>query len=147
MMPSGSSKLLQMTKIYSFCDQIISHCICILCFLFSLFLSEMYACVLVAQSCSALCDPMDCSLPGSSRHGVFQARILEQVAISYSRGLPDPGIEPMSPALAGRFFTTVPPGKPLKLNTSFYFIYLFWLSLVAESGGYSLLWFVGFSLQ
>ena len=80
---------------------------------------------LVAQSCSTLCDPMDCGLPGFSRHGVFQARILEQVAISYSRGLPDPGIEPMSPALAGGFFTAVPPGKPLKLNTSFYFIYYF----------------------
>ena len=39
--------------------------------------------------------------------------------------LPNPGIEPMSPALAGGFFTAVPPGKPLKLNTSFYFIYYF----------------------
>ena len=35
----------------------------------------------VAQSCPALCDPMDCSLPGSSVHGIFQARILEWVAI------------------------------------------------------------------
>ena len=39
-------------------------------------------------------------------HGIFQARILECVAISFSRDLPDPGIEPMSPALAGGFFTT-----------------------------------------
>ena len=39
----------------------------------------------VAQSCPTLCDPMDCSLPGSSIHGVFQARILEWVAISFSR--------------------------------------------------------------
>ena len=37
------------------------------------------------QSCLTLCDPMDCSLPGSSVHGIFQARILEWVAISYSR--------------------------------------------------------------
>ena len=37
-------------------------------------------------SCVQLCDPMDYSLPGSSVHGVFQARILEWVAISYSRG-------------------------------------------------------------
>ena len=43
-------------------------------------------CVLVMQSCPALCDPMDCSLPGSSVHGIFQARILEWVAISFSRG-------------------------------------------------------------
>ena len=41
--------------------------------------------VLVTQSCLTLCDPMDCSLPGSSVHGIFQARILEWVAISFSR--------------------------------------------------------------
>ena len=40
----------------------------------------------VAQSCLTLCDPMDCSLPGSSVHGIFQARILEWVTISFSRG-------------------------------------------------------------
>ena len=39
----------------------------------------------VAQSCPTLCDPMDCSLPGSTIHGGFQARILEWVAISFSR--------------------------------------------------------------
>ena len=44
-------------------------------------------------------DPMDCSPPGSSIHGILQARILEQGAISFSRSLPDPGIEPRSPAL------------------------------------------------
>ena len=40
----------------------------------------------VAQSCPTLCNPMDCSLPGSSVHGIFQARILEWVAIFFSRG-------------------------------------------------------------
>ena len=40
----------------------------------------------VAQSCPTLCDPVDCSLPGSSAHGILQARILEWVAISFSRG-------------------------------------------------------------
>ena len=39
-----------------------------------------------AQSCRTLCDPVDCSPPGSSVHGVFQARTLERVAISFSRG-------------------------------------------------------------
>ena len=39
----------------------------------------------VAQSCPTLCDPMDCSLSGSSIHGIFQARVLEWVAISFSR--------------------------------------------------------------
>ena len=37
-------------------------------------------------SCVRLCDPVDCSLPGSSIHGIFQARVLECVAISFSRG-------------------------------------------------------------
>ena len=40
----------------------------------------------VAQSCPPLCDPMDCSLSGSSIHGIFQARVLEWIAISFSRG-------------------------------------------------------------
>ena len=40
----------------------------------------------VAQSCPTLCDPTDCSLPGSSVHGILQARTLEWVAISFSRG-------------------------------------------------------------
>ena len=39
----------------------------------------------VAQSCLTLCDPEDCSLPGSSVHGILQAKILELVAISFSR--------------------------------------------------------------
>ena len=69
----------------------------------------------VAQSCPGLCNPMDCSPPGSSVHRIFQARIPEWVAIFFSRGLPNPGVEPMSPAasaLAGRFFTTEPLRKP-----------------------------------
>ena len=56
-----------------------------------------------------LCDPMDCSLPGSSVHGILQARILEWAAMPSSRDLPDPGIDPASlrsPGLAGGFFTT-----------------------------------------
>ena len=44
-------------------------------------------CVLVTQSCLTLCDPMDCSPPGSSVHGISQARVLEWVAISFSRGI------------------------------------------------------------
>ena len=43
-------------------------------------------CVLVAQSCLTLCDPMDYSPPGSSVHGILQARILEWIAIPFSRG-------------------------------------------------------------
>ena len=49
-----------------------------------IFHAEYEAQVLVTQSCLTLCNPMDCSLPGSSVHGIFQARILEWVAISFS---------------------------------------------------------------
>ena len=55
--------------------------------------------VLAAQLCPTLCDLFDSSLPGSSVHGIFQALILEYFAISFSRGLPDPGIEPVLSAL------------------------------------------------
>ena len=61
------------------------------------------------QSCLALCDPVDCNLPGSSDHGIFQARILEWVAMPSSRGSSQPRdqtcVSP-SPAFAGKFFTT-----------------------------------------
>ena len=52
-----------------------------------------------AQSCLTLCDPMDCSPPGCSLHGIFQARTLEWVAISSSRGSsrPNPGIRRVTP--------------------------------------------------
>ena len=53
----------------------------------------------VAQSCPTLCDPIDCGLPGSSVHGILQARILKWVTIPSPGDLPDLGIEPGSPAL------------------------------------------------
>ena len=49
--------------------------------------------VLVAQSCLTLCNPMVCSLPGSSVHGILQAKILEWVAIPFPGDLSDPGIK------------------------------------------------------
>ena len=55
--------------------------------------------VLVAQSCPTLCDPMDCSLPGSSVLRIFQARILKWVAIPFSWGSSNPGIKRWSSAL------------------------------------------------
>ena len=83
--------------------------------------------VLVAESCLVTLWTVACQAP--SVLGILQARILEWVAISFFRGdcphplcfsgtvlavcghLPDPRIEPVSPALAGGFFTTEPPGK------------------------------------
>jgi len=57
-------------------------------------------------------DTLDGSLPGSSVHGISQARILEWVAILFFRELPNPGIKPLSPTLAGRFFTAESLGSP-----------------------------------
>ena len=55
--------------------------------------------VLVSQSCPALWDPVDCSPPGSSVHGILQARIWSGFPFSSPEDLPDPGIKPGSPGL------------------------------------------------
>ena len=60
---------------------------------------------------------MDCSLPGSSVHGTFQARVLEWVAISSPGVLPDPGTEPRFPALEADSLPLEPPGKPKKVKS------------------------------
>ena len=68
----------------------------------------------VDRSCLTPCNPLDCSPPGSSVHGILQARILEWVAVSFSRDIPNSGIElksPVSLALDGGFFTTEPLGE------------------------------------
>ena len=57
------------------------------------------------------CDPMDCSPPGSSVLGIFQARILEWIAVSFSRDLPDPGIKSRSFALKAISLLTELAGK------------------------------------
>ena len=70
--------------------------------------------VLVTKSCPTLCDPVDSSPPGSSVHGILQARILEWVAIPFSRESFNPGIEPGSPTLQADSLPSEPP-KPLLL--------------------------------
>ena len=70
-------------------------------------------CCLVSKLCPTLCDPMDCRPPGSSVHGISQARINWSGLPFPSPGhLPNPGIKPVFPALASVFFTAQPPGKP-----------------------------------
>ena len=64
------------------------------------------------QSYLTLCNPMDCSSPGSSVHGILQARILEWVAISSSRGSSQPKDWTCISCNAGWFLTAEPPGKP-----------------------------------
>ena len=61
--------------------------------------------VLVAQLCPTLCDPMDCGLPGSSDHGILQARIQELVSISFSRGSSWSTFKTWVSCITGKFFT------------------------------------------
>ena len=78
-----------------------------------------YVLCLVAQSCPALCDPMECSPPGSSVHGDSPARIMEWVAMPFCRGSSKdrrswkdlPGIEPRFPTLQADSLLSEPPGK------------------------------------
>ena len=60
--------------------------------------------VLVTQSCLTLCNPMDCSPQDSSVHGILQLRILERVAIPFSRGSSQPRDQILVSFIAGRFF-------------------------------------------
>ena len=74
---------------------------------------QVYCCFcLVAKSCPTLCYPVYCSSPGSSVHGISQARILEGVAISFSRGSSWPRDRTCIFSLPGRYFTLEPPRKP-----------------------------------
>ena len=74
--------------------------------------SETLVKVLVTQSCPTLCYPSDYSLPGSSVHGILQARILVQVVMPPSRGSSQPRNQTCISCIAGRFFTTELPRKP-----------------------------------
>ena len=80
------------------------------------------------QSCLTLCDPMDCGPPGSSVYGIFQARILEWVAISFSKVSSWPRDQThvsYVSCIAGRVFTTVPSVNP-QLNMPHYINVFSW---------------------
>ena len=85
--------------------------------------------MLVAQSCPILCDPMDCSPPGSSVHGILQERILQWVAMPFSRGSSQLRDQTQVSHIAGRLFIVYPPVKPgillvavnhVNMDSSFY---------------------------
>ena len=81
----------------------------------------------VAQSCPTLCDPMDCSPPGSSVHGIFQARVLEWVAISFSRGSSQPRDWTRVSPTVGRRFTIwatkeAPLSRDITLSTKVHLV-------------------------
>ena len=75
-------------------------------------LSLMEVKVLLAQSCLTLCNAMDCSPPGCSIHGTFQTRILEWVAISFSRVSSQPRDQTQVSHIVGRLLPSELPGKP-----------------------------------
>ena len=91
-------------------------------------------CAKLLQLCPTLCDPMDCSPPGSSVHGILQARILEWVAMPSSRGSSHPmdrthAGEPACPALAGRFFITSTAWEALFLTHPIVILFTLYVSL------------------
>ena len=71
-----------------------------------------FCCCLATKLCPTLCDPMDCSLPGSSVHGFSRKGYWSGLPFPSPGDFPDPGVKLLSPALAGGFFTTELPGKP-----------------------------------
>ena len=76
-------------------------------------------CVLVAQLCPTFCDPTYCSPPGFSVHGVLQARILEWIAIHFSRGTSQPGDWTLVSCITGKFFTVWAPGTTGEIRVLF----------------------------
>ena len=88
-------------KAYLWCWKLIFHsihgivCVCVC----------VCVCVLVTQLCPTLCNTMDCSSPGSSIHGITQARILEWVATPFSRGSSQPRDHTQVSRTGGKFFT------------------------------------------
>ena len=81
--------------------------------------------VKVAQLCPALCDPMDCSLRVSSVHGIIPTRILEWVAVSFSRGSSQPRDVVQSPSLQVDSLPAELPGKPTDLLNCHLFFFFF----------------------
>ena len=87
----------------------------------------------VAQLCMTLCDPMDCSLPDFSVHGTSQSRILEWVAIFFCRRSSWPRNQTCVSCLAGRFFITELPGKPLHIYKSLHICIYIHISMLCEA--------------
>ena len=91
--------------------------------------------VLLPQSCRTLCDPMDCSPPDSSVHGILQVRILEWVVIPFSGGFSFPRDQTWVSCIAGRFFTVLTDRKPTVRKKVIELTFLCWhqFSSVAQS--------------
>ena len=109
--------------------------------------------VVGCQLCPTLCDPMDCSPPGPSGHGISQARMLEWIAISFSRGSSWLRDQTCISCIAGEFFTTEPPGKPttvylkLKIKVKVKLLSHVWLFVTPWTVAYQAPPSMGFSRQ
>ena len=99
--------------------------------LYFIFLLTNYCACVVTQSSRTLCSPVDCSPPGSSVHGIFQARILEWVVISSTRGSSDPGIKPASP-VSPAFPTDSLPKEPSGNPMNYYFLFILYVFYTME---------------
>ena len=94
----------------------------------------------VAQLCPNFCNPMDCSLPGSSVHGIFQARVLKWVAISFSRGSSWPRDRNWVSRIAGRCFTTWATREaPTKWSSIKYNDWIIWKLVISSSNKWAIL--------
>ena len=92
---------------------------------------------LVTQLCPTLCDPMDCSLTGSSAQGILQARILEWVAIPSSRGSSRPKDRTQVSHIAGHFLLSELQGSPqISTDISFLLFHLDYMEWNAEIAKY-----------
>ena len=98
-------------------------------FNFACFSVDHHCTCSVAQSCSTLCKPMDCSLPGSSVYGILQARILEWVVISFSLGSSQPRDKTcISEHLLHQQVGSLPLASPGKPTNGIHDFVLFWLN-------------------
>ena len=89
--------------------------------------------MLVAQSCPTLCNPMDWSSPGSSVHGILQARILEWVTIPLSRGSSQPRDWTRVSCIEGRFFTVWATREDCLMSFISSHIQFIWISLIVSN--------------
>ena len=104
------------------------------CDVFGIDFCYMRVKLLVAQLCPTLCDPVDCSPPGSSVHGILQTRILEWVAIPFSKGYSQPrDWTQVFRIVGGLFLPSEPLGKPpiaIVLNKICFYHFNYWSALV-----------------
>ena len=108
---SINQSLLKYTYIHAKCHTFKTSCKSVLFFLFCTKYTGMSEWKLLSHV-QLFCNSMECSPPGSSVHGIFQARIVERVAISFSRGSSQPRDQTHMSCITGGFSTTEPPGKP-----------------------------------